>query len=111
MACLAQVLGEVAARMRPTADIVHAYTNKITYARIYPWSGSLLVRQVVLRFDLDTVGQSKPASLSLISFFSRCLSYTFSLSSWLCLPPSSRLDGWPDGLGVFRFWRYPNFLF
>lgn len=63
--------------------------------------------QVVLRFDLHTVGQLKPPSLSSPS----SISLTLSLSPWLCFPPCSRLDGWPNSLGVFRFWRDPNFLF
>lgn len=39
---------------RSTADILHAYTN--TYKCTYPWFVPLLVIQVVLCFDLDTVG-------------------------------------------------------
>lgn len=75
-----------------------ARIDKHTYTH---WSVPLLVSQVVLRFDLDTVGQPKPPSLTL----------SLPRSLWLRLPPCSRQDGWPDSLGVFRLWRDPNFLF
>lgn len=51
------------------------------------------------------VNTSLRLSLSFSLFFH------FFLLHFLCLPPCSRLDGWPDSLGVFRFWRDPNFLF
>lgn len=80
------------------ADIVHAYTHKITYARIYPWSGSLLVRQVVLRFDLDTVGQSKPTSLSSLFFLALSLTLSPSLAGSVSLPLAVWMAG-PTALG------------
>ena len=102
MVYLTEASVEEAGWMRP---ILCRYTHQNTYAHTYPWSVPFLVGQVVLRFDLHTVGQLKPPSLSSLFFLS--VSRTFSLS------PSLKPSGWlrPDSLGVFRFWRDPNFLF
>lgn len=71
--------------MRSMAYILPTCAN--TYTHTYPWSVPLLVSQVVLRFDLDTVGQPKPPSLS---FFSLSLSLSLSLA----LSPSLQPSGW-----------------
>lgn len=102
MVYFTHALGEEAGRMKQT------YRHTLClHTHTHPWSVPLLVSQVVLRFDLDTVGQPKSPSLSLPLFFPVSLLHF----RWLCLLPCSRLDGWPDSLGVFRFWRDPNFLF
>lgn len=68
-----------------TAGVLHTYTN--TYTHTYPWSVPLLVSQVVLRFDLDTVGQPEPPSLPFL--FSLPLLHFISVSLALSSLPGS----------------------
>ena len=71
------------------------HTHTQTRIHTYPWSVLLLVSQVVLRFDLDTEGQSL-APISLFSFFSVSLTLSLSLPPSLCsvsLPPAVWMAG------------------
>lgn len=108
-------LGEEAGRLNEIRGrhIARIHTHKHVYTLI-PGVCSSLSAKWCYALILTLWVRPKPTSLSflfslsLLHFLSH---FSPSLPLWLCLPPSSRLDGWLDSLGVFRFWRDPNFLF